>query len=125
MKSMIISFFSIIFRIFLIVVALVFVIKAGNKAYSLGYRIFAEPAVSSGDGIDITVTIPMGSDPEKIGEILEDKGLIRDGSLFKYQERLSAYHGELQSGTYTLNTSMTAEEMMKIMADDEEDEEEE
>ena len=116
MKSFLVSIISILFRIFLVILALYYVSKAGKTAYNLGYRVFAEPAVSSGTGIDITVTIPEGSGASEIGEILAGKGLIRDASLFKYQERLSAYHGKLQSGVYTLKTSMTAEEMMEVMA---------
>ena len=29
---------------------------------------------------------------------------------------MSAYHGKLKTGTYTLNTSMTAKDMMVVMA---------
>ena len=51
-----------------------------------------------------------------IGQILEDKGLIRDAKLFYIQNLLSHYKDKLQPGTYVLNTSMTMEEMMEIMS---------
>lgn len=35
---------------------------------------------------------------------------------FYVQLRMSAYHGKLKTGTYTLNTSMTAKDMMVVMA---------
>ena len=54
-----------------------------------------------------------GSD---IGSMLEDKGLIRDGKLFAVQLKLSAYSKKIKPGVYTLNTSMTAKEMMEVMS---------
>lgn len=118
MKSMIFSLFSIMLRLIIVAVAISFVIRAGKTAYSMGYRVFAEPAVSSGEGLDVTVKIPEGAGASRIGEILEDKGLIRDAKLFRIQERFSQYHGKIQSGTYTLNTAMTADEMISVMASD-------
>lgn len=54
---------------------------------------------------------------------LEDKGLVRDHNLFYLQLKLSAYSGHIKPGIYTLNTSMTAKDMMVIMSSDKSDEE--
>ena len=86
------------------------------KAYDFGYRVFAEPAVAEGTGIDVVVQIPLGSDASEIGKILKNAGLINDDKLFVAQELLSEYHGKLEPGTYSLNTSMTSEEMMAAMS---------
>ncbi len=107
-------------RILIVLVLVSFIYKLGFKAYDFGYRVFAEEAMSSEPGRDIEVTIPMGSSAMDIGEILENSGLIKDKTLFFVQERLSEYHGKLSPGTYTLNTSQTAQDMMEIMAEDEE-----
>ncbi len=72
--------------------------------------------MASGDGVDIVVNIPMGSSVSDTAEILKKNGLIRDERLFSLQERFSDYHGKLESGMYTLNTSMTAEEMLAAMS---------
>ena len=53
---------------------------------------------------------------KEIGKLLESKGLIKDGTLFYLQNILSRYKGDLKPGTYTLNTSMTTEEMMAVIA---------
>ena len=53
---------------------------------------------------------------KEIGQLLEDKGLVKDGNLFYLQLKLSAYSKKLVPGIYTLNTSMTAKEMMVVMA---------
>ena len=54
--------------------------------------------------------------PKEIGVLLESKGLIKDGTLFYLQNILSKYKGDLKAGTYTLNTSMTTEEMMAVIS---------
>ena len=107
-------------RLLIVLVLISFIYKLGFKAYDFGYRIFAEPPVTEEPGRDIDVTIPMGSSAMDIGEILENAGLIRDKKLFYLQERLSEFHGKLAPGDYTLNTSLSAHEMMKIMAEEEE-----
>ena len=107
-------------RIFIVLVLVSFIYKLGFIAYDFGYRVFAEEAMSGEPGRDIDVTIPMGSSAMDIGEILENAGLIRDKKLFFVQERLSEYHGKLSPGEYTLNTSQTAQDMMAIMAENEE-----
>ncbi len=113
-------------RIIILLVIISFVYKAGAKAYDFGYRVFAERPMTMGVGRDVIVTIPDGKGPRQIGSILVDRGLIRDANLFFVQELLSAYHGKLKSGTYTLNTAMNSTQMMEVMSgSDEESEEEE
>ena len=63
-------------------------------------------------GKDVVVTIEPGMSKSEIGQMLEDKGLIRDAQLFVFQVYLSDYKNSIVPGTYTLNTSMTAKQMM-------------
>ena len=86
-------------------------------SYDFGYRIFAEEPVSPAPGVTISVAIVEGKSTKEIGEILEEKGLIRSSALFFLQEKFSSYHGKLQPGIYELSTAMTPEEMMAIMAE--------
>ena len=72
--------------------------------------------MAEGDGVDIVVDIPVGSSVLDTGKMLVEYGLIRDEKLFFMQERLSDFHGKLEPGMYTLNTSMTVEEMMAVMS---------
>ncbi len=90
--------------------------KVALFAYDYGFRIFAEEPVDREPGIDVNVAIVEGKSVKEIGQLLEEKGLIRDGRLFILQEKLSEYAGDLKPGAYTLNTSMTPYEMMAIMA---------
>ncbi len=104
-----------------------FILNTSVKAYDYGYRVFAEEPVSAGEGRTISVIVQESDSITDIGQMLEDKGLIRDAKLFIVQEFLSEQHGKLQPGIYDLNTSMTSQEMLEIMAaesDAEESEEE-
>lgn len=99
-----------------VMIAIAYLIYVGaTTCYNYGYRIFTEPAVSSGTGRDVTVTVTSGMSATDIGELFENKGLTKDAKLFALQYLFSEYHDDVVPGTFTLNTSMTAEEMMAAM----------
>jgi UPF0755 protein len=99
-----------------VAIVVVYVIYVGAvNCYNYGYRIFTEPAVSSGTGRDVTVTVTAGMSATDIGKLFENKGLTRDANLFALQYLFSEYHDDVIPGTFTLNTAMTAEEMMEAM----------
>ena len=118
MKSdgLILAVFGTIFRV-ICTVAVIYVIYHGAVVcYDYGYRIFTEPAVSSGTGRKVTVEIPMGMSAQEMGELFADKGLVEDSKLFIMQYYASEYRKDIRPGTFELSTAMTAEEMMKVMA---------
>lgn len=112
-------------RIAILVIAFSLIRKACLISYDYGYRVFSERPMTEGVGFDEEVVIPVGSSAMDIGKILKNKGLIRDEKLFYIQVLLSSYRGKLNPGDYVLSTSMTAEDMMRVMAGAEKDEEEE
>ncbi len=107
---------SISFHVLVFLVIVYGLYQLGLRSYDYGYRIFTESAVTSGDGRDRLVQIKSSMDASDIGELLEEKGLIRDKWLFVIQLKLSEYSKSIEPGRYTLNTSMTAKEMMQIMS---------
>ena len=115
-KEVVISVFSTVFKIVLAIIIVMLVYKWSLLAFDYGQRVFNEPPMSAGSGRTVTVVVSEGDSAKEIGEKLEKSGLIRDAMLFRIQEMLSAYKDEMQPGTYELNTSMTTEEMMEIMA---------
>lgn len=115
-KQIILAVLGMIFRVAVTIIVVVFVYRAALMAYDYGYRIFRETPVSAAPGIDMQVEITVGKSPLQIGELLEQRGLIRDSKLFYIQYLLSKYKDELQPGSYVLNTSMTMEEMMGVIA---------
>ena len=103
---------QIIFRIFIVTIIVYVAAKLGTIAFDFGYRVFTEPAVAEAPGDDVLVQVKEGMEAGELAEVLEEKGLVRDSNLFLLQYRLSAYWKRIEPGVYTLNTSMTAKEMM-------------
>ena len=112
-----------ILKIAVTLAIVILIYNLGLKAYDFGYRIFAEEPVELGTGRMVSVSIVEGKSVSEIGDILEEKGLIRDAKLFYFQEMFSEYKGELKPGVYELSTGMTPYEMMEIMSASDEEEE--
>lgn len=111
--------------IFLALIIIV-IYNGAVKAYSFGFSVFAEQPIAAEPGRDINVTIDSKLSAYELGKLLEEKRLVRDAKVFYVQMKLMSVNGQVKSGRYTLNTSMTAEEMIQIItADLQESEEEE
>ncbi|MFD0768120.1 endolytic transglycosylase MltG [Bacillus sp. CGMCC 1.60114] len=63
---------------------------------------------------EIQVEIPKGSSTSKIGEVLEDKGIVKSGTIFSLYAKMKSEN--LQAGTYLLNPSMNVDEIMGQMS---------
>lgn len=85
-------------------------------AYEFGYRVFTEEAMTDEPGIDRSITITQETTPKQLASNLEDEGLVRDKNLFYIQYLVSEQKDKLVPGQYQLNTSMTADQMLEIMA---------
>ncbi|WP_321198570.1 endolytic transglycosylase MltG [Heyndrickxia shackletonii] len=60
------------------------------------------------------VEIPIGSSVSSIGSLLEDKGIIKNGFIFKYYVKFNNETG-FQAGTYGLSPSMTLDQIIKYL----------
>ncbi len=102
-------------KVILAVLVLNLLYRGAMLGYSYGYRIFTEPAVSSGSGRNVSVTITEEMSAKDIANLFYEKGLTEDSFLFFLQYYCSEYREDLVPGTYTLSTTMTAEEMFEAM----------
>lgn len=109
-------FISIAFKIMVVLFVIAATVKLGGIGYDFGYRVFTEPAMAEEPGKDILVQVREDMSARELGKTLEEKGLVRDGNLFFLQLKLSAYSKKILPGVYTLNTSMTAKDMMVVMS---------
>lgn len=96
-------------------IVLMFIYRYTIIGYDYGYRIFAESAVELAPGRDMSVTISEKDSRKDIAHMLESKGLIKDENIFLIRALISGMDETIAPGTYTLNTSMTIEEMLGIM----------
>ena len=126
-KSIIGSTVELVIKMIALVFAVSYILKMATAAYDYGFRVFTEEPVSLGEGRTISVIVEEPVSVKDVGKMLEERGLIRDANLFVIQELVSENHGKIQPGIYDLSTTMTAQEMVEVMAADapEEDEEEE
>lgn len=125
LKYVIGSVVELAIKIVAAVFIVMFVTKTAVSAYDYGFRVFAEEPVESGMGRTISVSIGGTDSAKEVAEMLQEKGLIRDANLFRIQELLSENHGKIQPGIYDLNTAMTAQEMLAVIAVEPEGTEEE
>lgn len=116
LNKVILKFVSISFSILVTLLVVVGLVELGSYCYDFGYRVFTETPIDKTPGTDIVVQVTADMSEHEIGKMLEEEGLVRDGTLFYAQLKLSAYSGELLPGTYTLNTSMTGKDMIVVMA---------
>lgn len=114
----------VLLKILVLILVIAALVSMGKRAYSFGYRVFAEETVSDPPGKKVAVTIEDGISASELGELLEKKGLIKDARIFWVQMKLSKYKDKLKAGNYILNTSQTSEEMLKSMTGEEESESE-
>lgn len=108
-----------ILNVLMMVLIVFVVIQLAAVAYDIGYRVFTEPAMESEPGRDVMVEVESGMSAWALGTELEEKGLVDNHILFTVQLQLSSYAKNIKPGLYTLNTSMTAQEMMQVMTKEE------
>lgn len=123
-KQVIGSIIETIIKVAAVLFLVSFVYDTAIKAYDFGYRVFAEEAMTTGEGRIISIYVEPDDSVRDIGKMLEEKGLIRDANLFFVQELLSENHGKINPGIYDLSTSMKSDEMLAIMAAEPEETEE-
>ena len=69
----------------------------------LWYSVQLSPLTSDKQKL-VAVTIESGSTPSQIGQLLQDKSIIRSSLAFDINTRLSDTRGQLQAGTYRLSS---------------------
>ncbi len=99
------------------------IIYFSKKAYTLGYETATyEPVTSENEAVEIEVTITRSMTATDIGEMLIEAGLVNESlEAFLLQDRLSGLHDEYIPGTYTLDTSLTVDEILQIICTEEDD----
>lgn len=103
-------------RAAVLVLAAVFLVYLGRQAYGFGYQVFAQKPMTAEPGKNVSVTLTDGMPASEIGELLEAKELIRDARVFRIQMALYKYKDDIRGGTYILNTSQTADEMLAVLS---------
>ncbi|OLN23437.1 hypothetical protein BTO30_05605 [Domibacillus antri] len=70
----------------------------------------AKPADANNEE-SVGVSIPLGSSLSSIAQTLEENGIVKDATLFKYYVKYKG-EGDFQAGQYALSPSMTPDEII-------------
>jgi UPF0755 protein len=116
------SFIRMGITVIVILLVVYFGVKIAYTGYDFGYRVFTEGAVDEAPGKDVLIQIREDMSEYEIAQLFEERGLVRNARLFFLQLKLSVYKGNVVPGVYTLNTSMTPQELMAAIAPEEDTE---
>ena len=112
-------------RLALLILVVVGIFKVGEYAYTYCYRVVSDTAAEEEPGRDVSVSVTSDMSAGKVAKLLERKGLVKSADVFKIQMKVTGYEDKIQPGKYVLNTSMRPREMLKILAGEETEEDEE
>ena len=104
----------VLFKVAVVAVFVMVLIYGIRWAYRFGYSIFTTPVMEEAPGRNVEFTVLEGQSLRSIGEELVQSGLTASSAVFAVQARIYGY--DIIPGTYTLNTSQTIYEMLRIMS---------
>lgn len=101
----------------MIAAAILFMAGQAKHYYDVGYGVFSQQGKDArGTGKVVMFTVEEGAGASKIGQQLEEQGIVESARLFLIQERVSDYAGKYVPGTYALSSEMTTEEIMRVIS---------
>jgi UPF0755 protein len=106
---------GIIINIVLIGLMIYLVPKVTMYAYHFARDFVLQPAQKDKLAKEVNITIPSGASTRQIATILKKNGLILNAEVFTIKVKLSEYDGTFKKGDYTLNTSMSEEQIMETL----------
>ena len=112
-------------RLALLILVVVGIFKVGEYAYTYCYSVVSDTAAEEEPGRDVSVSVTSDMSAGKVAKLLERKGLVKSADVFKIQMKVTGYEDKIQPGEYVLNMSMRPREMLKILAGEETEEDEE
>lgn len=113
-------FSKITFKTAMYIIGAVLVVLISRSAFAFGEKIFSEEGMAEkGKGQEVVVTIPADASTGEVASILKKNGLIESEFVFKIQTIL--YEAEIYSGTYTISTEYSPEEIIEALRPKEEE----
>lgn len=103
--------YRIIRQVLICLISILIVISSVYALITFAYNEYLKPVDARSEEL-IDVEIPSGSSLSKISEILYEKGLIRNKTVFKLFVDLSDNTSKLRAGKYKLSPSMSMAQIM-------------
>ena len=116
-KKILATIFGLGINIVIYAAAIFLLIRVGTMVYDFSYEVFGEPVVNENAQEEIPVEILSGDGSQTVAVKLKEMGLINNEVAFMIKARLSS--ANLMPGTYLLKASMSADEMIEFMSNQE------
>lgn len=100
-------------RLILLALIVLLLYEGVTKGYEFGHEIFYASAMEEKPGRDIDIKIEKGASISSVAKLLKEKGLITNSYSLIIQAEFFNY--KANSGSYTLNTSMTSRDILQMM----------
>ncbi len=111
-------------KLILFALVILLVYESVSRGYRFGYGLFYDTAVDEAPGVDLRVTIGEDESLANLAVAMEQSGLAKDRFSFiiqcifyEYGYKFMGYGNPIREGTYLLNTSMTAKEIITTLRD--------
>ncbi len=101
-------------KLILIAVIILLLVEGAAQGYRFGYEVFSSDPVESAPGRDISIQVTKDESGLQVFKDMKDAGLIRNSYATLVASIFFDY--DIYPGTYVLNTSMTAREMLDEMS---------
>ncbi len=100
-------------RLILLALIVLLLYEGVTKGYEFGHEIFYASAMETKPGRDIDIKVEKGASITSVAKLLKEKGLITNPYSLIIQAEFFNY--KANSGSYTLNTSMTSRDILQMM----------
>lgn len=114
-KKIVATIFGLGVNIVIYAVAIFLLIRVGTVVYDFSYEVFGEPVVNENSQEEVQIEIEEGDGGQIVAEKLKAAGVINNELAFAIKARLSSAH--LMPGTYVVTASMSADDMITHMSD--------
>ncbi len=111
-------------KLILCALVILLVYESVSRGYEFGYGLFHDTAVDEEPGVDLRVTIGEDESIVNLAAAMEESGLAKNRYSFliqcifyEYGYQFMGYGNPIQPGTYLLNTSMPAKEIIITLRD--------
>src|SRR5919106_6785936 len=70
---------------------------------------------ASGQTRPVSVEVALGATASEVGELLEDREVIRSALAFRISAQLRGFGSDIQAGAYDLTTNMAISEVFEVL----------
>lgn len=107
------SIFKLLLNIAFYLVVVLLIVSASKKTYDFCYQIFGQGTVDEAPGVNAEIQVKKGESTMNVASKLNLNKIIKNKYTFYIKAKLMKH--TIMPGTYTVNTSMTYDEIFAII----------